>query len=203
MHAPYSTTMCNLYCLWVGCPCLSLSAVAMCPLHRLCSVFLSCRCWVLAVALHWQGAGHKTIRGCSLSLRGISKCACFKFSMAARNQASKKASKKTYTHTCAMQSLLVWGSLRLAPIKLLSELYTPTVFVLTIMWYRGITLLATEPLELWHWSRGYMVTSMDTVWFLGWIFLLQVLLGVVNPKELTVLSTEVLLLQLKWNALVN
>ena len=50
------------------------------------------------------GGGHKTIRGCSLSLRGISKCACFKFSMAARNQASKKASKKTYTHTCAMQS---------------------------------------------------------------------------------------------------
>ena len=53
--------------------------------------------------------------------------------MAASNQASKKASKQTYTHTHVRNAvLLVWGSLRLASIKLFSELYTPNVFILSI-----------------------------------------------------------------------
>ena len=112
-----STTVCNLYCLWVACPCLSLSAVAMCALHRLRSGFPSSWCWALAVALHWQGAGHETIRGHSLSLHEISKCSHFKFRMAASKQAINKATKQVNMH---MQVCT------------------------TIMWYRRITLLASS-----------------------------------------------------------
>ena len=46
-------------------------------------------------------------------------------------QARKPASKHTPTHV-RNAVLLVWGSLRLASIKLFSELYTPTVFILSI-----------------------------------------------------------------------
>ena len=33
----------------------------------------------------------------------------------------------------------------------------------------GQVLLPTEPQELWHWSRGYIV-PMETVPFSGWIY---------------------------------
>ena len=60
----------------------------------------------------------------------------------------------------------------------------------------GQMLLPTEPLELWHWSRGIII-SIDIAQFSGWISMCRLYSArwVPMPKQL---GTEVLLCWTQW-----
>ena len=79
-----STTVCDLYCLWAACPCLSWSAVAMRVLTWV--VFIpraSHRCCALAVALYRRdsrlGISHAQNYPRTFGLHEIFKCAHLKY----------------------------------------------------------------------------------------------------------------------------
>ena len=104
-----STTVCDLYCLWAACPCLSWSAVAMRALT-----------WVVFVprasftpTQHSGSSPSSTQQWewhipCTKGLHEIFKYAHLKFTVYGH--------KHTYIHTTsANAATLVWGSLRLAP----------------------------------------------------------------------------------------
>ena len=108
-----STTVPDLYCLWVACPCLSWSTVATCALTWV--VFIprtSHWCCALAVVLHRRdsGLGISHARKTTFSIHEI--LHLFKI-----YSIWPQADIHTHTLTSANAVTLVWGSLRLAPIK--------------------------------------------------------------------------------------
>ena len=135
-----STTVRDLYCLWVACPCLSWSTVAMCALTWV--VFVpraSHRYCALAVALHRRDSGLGISH--ARKLRSVF-MKCLKMRLFKIYGIWLQAYIHTYIHTTSANAVtLVWGSLRLAPnISILS------LCMNTKMWsFRTITILC----EVW------------------------------------------------------
>ena len=113
-----STTVRDLYCLWVACTCLSWSTVAMCALTWVVYVSRASRqhC-ALAVALHRRHSGLGI--SSAWKLRSVFmkylKMRLFKI-YGIWPQAYIYTYIHTYIHTTSANAvMLVWGSLRLVP----------------------------------------------------------------------------------------